>query len=169
MFSLPDPLHPIIIHLPLALAVLAPAVAIGSLVIGRKKATPWRTWAVAAATIALLLGSGVAAKLSGEREEEKVEDLTGDAPIHSHEESAETFIVISGLTLALAGLGLFPGRAGGAGRLLATVGTFAVLVSGIRVGQSGGALVYEHGAAAAYTKGAVATGEASRSQDDDRH
>ena len=62
--------------------------------------------------------------------------------------------VLRNLT-AVSVLGLRRDRIGAAGRLVATVGTVAVLATGYAVGKAGGELVYQHGAASAYTDGAT--------------
>lgn len=48
-------------------------------------------------------------------------------------------------------LGLLPDRFGRGGRLAGTLAALVVFVSAVQVGHSGGALVYQHGAASAYT------------------
>ena len=70
--------------------------------------------------------------------------------IHGHEEAAERFLVLSGVLLLVAAVGLAPRTVGHAARLLAAVGAVGLLAAGVQVGHSGGELVYRHGAASAY-------------------
>jgi hypothetical protein len=73
--------------------------------------------------------------------------------IHGHEEAAERFLVLSGVLLLVAAVGLAPRTVGEAARLLTAVGPLGLLAAGVQVGHSGGELVYRHGAASAYTDG----------------
>ena len=73
--------------------------------------------------------------------------------IHGHEEAAERFLVLSGVLLLVAAVGLAPRTVGHAARLLAAVGAVGLLAAGVQVGHSGGELVYRHGAASAYANG----------------
>lgn len=167
------PLHPAIVHLPIALAVLMPLVAGGALVATLRGGSTRRAFAVAALAEALLLGSGFAAKASGEREEEVVERVVPESALEAHEEAADVFLVGAGATLLL-----FAAAAAapeGAARGLASaglVGTLLVLGLGYRVGEAGGELVYRHGAASAYAASAAgggtpATPPAGGERDDD--
>jgi hypothetical protein len=62
----------------------------------------------------------------------------------------------TGTVLGVAALGLLTTRAGQAARLVATAGSAVLLLAGYRVGHSGGALVYQYGAGAAYADSAGA-------------
>jgi hypothetical protein len=147
---LPSPLHPAVVHLPIALALLAPAFALGALWAIRRGARPSRAWSLATAVLALLTLSGWAAVESGEQAGEQVESVVPAAPVETHEEAAERFLAISVGVLGVAALGLARGRAGQVGRLLGTAGALVLLVAGWSVGHSGGQLVYRYGAASAY-------------------
>jgi len=151
---LPEPLHPLVVHFPMAFAVLLPISAAVALWAIRRGAVPLRAWAIPAALAVALTGSAWVALQTGEAEEEKVEAFVGEAPIHEHEEAAERFLLFSGLVTLVAGFGLLSGVTGRAARLVAAAGTLVVLVTGIQVGAAGGDLVYEHGAAQAYVSSA---------------
>jgi uncharacterized membrane protein len=148
---LPDPLHPAVVHLPIALALLAPLFAIGALVVIRRGARPLRTWPLVVAVLALLSLSAWASVETGEAADEQVEAVVADAPIETHEEAAEAFLGLSVGVLAIAALGLLGGRPGQVARLAGTVGALGLVIAGWRVGHTGGELVYEYGAASAYT------------------
>jgi uncharacterized membrane protein len=167
---LPDPLHPIVVHFPIVLVVLLPAFAIGALLVIRRGGgggggggglvagggsgpLPARGWGPVAA--ALTLSAWVAIQ-TGEREEDRVESIVGDAALHTHEEAAERFLVLSAVLLVVAGVGLAGGTVGAAARLVTTAGSLGLVLAGIQVGGSGGDLVYRHGAASAYVEGATA-------------
>jgi hypothetical protein len=92
------------------------------------------------------------ASRTGEAEVERVEAvLTSEEPLHEHEEAAEFFLLVSGVTAALAILGLAPGLTGRSARLVALLGAVGAAAAVARAGFLGGELVFRHGAAAAYT------------------
>ena len=154
MLTLPSPLHPLVVHMPIALTILVPVFAIGALWAIRRGAHIQRAWGIAAAMLTLLLASGWVALQTGQGEEEKVEKVVSESAIEQHEESAEAFLVATGVVLLLAGAGLVRGRVGSVARAVATAGTFALIGAGYNVGHSGGTLVYREGAGRAYTSSA---------------
>jgi len=150
------PLHAKLVHLPIALAVLMPLLTSGLLLAWWRGWFPKRTWVLACAAQGLLLASGWFAMSTGESDEERVERFVPEQAIEAHEEAAEAFVWGSGLVLVVALLPLVLKRTRPA-RLAAAAtiaGTAAVLFLGFRVGEAGGALVYRHGAAAAFATGA---------------
>ncbi len=167
---IPDPLHPAVVHLPLALGALVPLAAVVALWAIHRGGRVLHVWAVPLALAALMTGGAWLALETGEEEEERVEDVVAESAIHEHEEAAERFLLFSGILTVLAGVGLAGGTLGSAARLLATVGTVGVLAAGVQVGGLGGELVYEHGAASAYVDGAdraLPPGEAEREERED--
>lgn len=165
------PLHPKLVHLPIALAVLMPLITSGLLLAWWRGWFQKRTWAVAVVLQAVLLLSGVLAMRTGEADEDRVERIVPKDAIHAHEEAGEVFVWGSGLVLVLSLLPLLfrtPRLARITG--LATVaGTFVVLGLGYRVGEAGGALVYRHGAGGAFATSDSGTPPAAlRGRHDDR-
>lgn len=149
--------HPKVVHLPMALAVLVPLFATGIAVAWWRGWLPRRAWWIAVAMQALLLGSSIASLRTGEIEEDRVEDIVGHDAVHAHEEAAEQFTVAVGITAGVMVVAAFVG-----GKLapiavgLGLLGTLLGLGLGVRTGEAGGALVYQHGAARAYTEGGAA-------------
>lgn len=163
---LPEPIHPAVVHFPLVLAFLLPISAGGALWAIRKGGAVGRAWAFPLVMAAALTASAWVALETGEREEERVEDIVGSAAIHEHEEAAERFLVLSGVLLLVAAAGMLRGTAGRAARIVATAGSLAVTVAAVNVGGEGGKLVYREGAAQAYVVGAEASsGVSARSED----
>lgn len=144
------PLHPVVVHFPIVLSVLLPISALVALWAIRKGTTPRFTWAVPVALAAALAASSYVAIETGEREEDRVEQIVGHRAMHAHEEAAERFLVLSGVLLLVSLTGLLPRTPGRAGRLLTLGGAVGLLAAGVQVGHSGGELVYQHGAANAY-------------------
>ena len=166
---LPDPLHPAVVHFPIVLMALLPLIAAATLWAIRRGAPPVRTWSLTvAAALALSVSSWVAVE-TGEREEERVEQVVPESSLHSHEEAAERFLLLSGLLVVLTGAGLLRGVPGRVARIGATAGALALFVAGAQVGHSGGNLVYRDGAASAYTGKTtpVASAEAEDRREDE--
>ena len=141
--------------MPIALTVLVPLFAMGALWAIRRGAHMRRVWGMAVAMLALLLTSGWAALQTGQGEEEKVEGVVSESALERHEEAAEAFMVATGIVLLLASAGFVRGRTGSIARVVATVGTVALIGAGYNVGHSGGALVYTEGAGMAYAPSAT--------------
>lgn len=153
---IPTPLHPAVVHLPIALAVIAPLFAIGALIVIARGAKPVASWGIATALVAMLAMSSYVALETGEDQEDKVEAVVPEAAFETHEESADRFFQLSLVVLGIAALGFLPRTAGTGARFVATAGTLALVVAGYRVGHSGGELVYVHGAASAYVEPSMA-------------
>ena len=154
---LPTPLHPAIVHLPIALMMLVPFFAFGALVAIARGGKVLRNWGITAALLAALSLSAFVSLETGEDQEDKVEAVVPEQAFETHEEAAQAFFVMSLAVLGIAGVGLLNGRAGTAARYVAAAGTLALVVAGYNVGHSGGKLVYQYGAASAYIAGVGAT------------
>ena len=165
---IPSPLHPAVVHFPIVLAVLLPLVSVVVLILIRKGITARPAWSVVVALAGVLVLSSWLAVTTGEEEEEAVEAVVSEQPIHDHEEAAEAFFLLSGLVLAILAGGLVGGWAGPPARYIGALGSVVLLVAGYQVGHTGGDLVYSHGAAQAYVDGAVRGDERSRESDGER-
>jgi hypothetical protein len=155
----------------MALGVLMPLIAAGLALAWWRNWLPWRAWLVAVALQAALLVSGLVALSTGEVEEGRVESVVAESLIEAHEEAAEVFVWGSGavLVMMLAAAAFGKRRSGLPLATAATLGTLVVLGLGYRTGQAGGSLVYEHGAAQAYSTArapGLRTTPAARAEDD---
>jgi hypothetical protein len=148
---MPEPLHPAVVHFPIALAVLVPGLAIAALVAIRAGWLPARSWIAVVLLQGLLVGSAWLAIETGEDQEERVERVVAERHIESHEAAAERFLSAAAAAWVVSAAGMLRGRAGALGRLASVAATAGVLAAGVAVGRSGGELVYTHGAASAYT------------------
>lgn len=165
---LPDPLHPIVVHFPIVLAILLPFITVGALWAIRTGAKPMRAWSVAIAFGAALTASAVVAEKTGEQQEDRVEHVVNESRVEAHAEAAEALVVASVVVLVVLAAGLVPGTAGLAARYAAVLGALVVAVMVFRVGMTGGDLVYKYNAASAYASpggGGSSTTEASASAD----
>lgn len=173
---IPTPLHPAVVHLPIALAVLVPLFAIGAVIAIARGAKPLASWGITTALVAALALSSYVALETGEDQEDKVEAVVPEAAFETHEESAERFFQMTLVVLGISALGFLPRTAGTGARIVATAGTLALVVAGYQVGHSGGELVYTHGAASAYvtpgsggTEQTAAEGLPTTARQDDDH
>jgi uncharacterized membrane protein len=139
---IPQPLHPAVVHFPIVFVVLFPLAAIAAWIAIRRGTETRRAWLPVVALAVALAGSAWIATQTGEREEDVAEAVVPESAIHAHEEAA----------------GLLGGGVGRVARPAATVCALALVVAGYRVGHSGGALVYEHGAGQAYAAPAYGPG-----------
>ncbi len=161
---LPQPLHPAVVHFPIVLVVILPLVAIVALVLIQHGGSARRIWTPVIVVAAALSASAWVAVRTGEAEEEVVEDVVSERVIHQHEEAAELFLPLSAGMLLLAAAGLTKGRLGMTARGIATLASMLLVIAGYRVGHTGGDLVYEHGAAAAYATSAQGGEEIERGE-----
>ena len=158
---LPHPLHPAIVHVPLALAALMPLAAAAVALAVWRGWLPARSWSLVVLLQLALVGGAWLAVETGEGDEERVEDVVKESVLETHEERADAFLWIAAAGLVVTGVGLLGGRAGAFGRAVAVAAALGVLVAAIRVGESGGELVYRHGAANAYLeRGPAASAQA---------
>jgi uncharacterized membrane protein len=166
------PLHPKLVHLPIALAVLLPLLTTVLWFALLRGWLPLRAWLLAVGAQVLLVGSSVLAMRSGENDEERVERLVPETALEAHEEAAERFTWAAGMVLLLS---LSPfllhrrPKAATWAALATTVGTCGVFWLGYEVGQAGGELVYRHGAANAFVTGdAAVRAPAANARHEDR-
>ncbi len=147
------PLHPRLVHLPLALSVVIPLLAASVCVAWWRGHLPRRAWGLVVALQTLLIVSGFAALSSGQLDAERALSVVARAAIETHEAAANDFVLAAIALLALMVSALLARDAARGLRLAAgaTLGAVLVLALGYRTGEAGGRLVYEHGAARAFT------------------
>lgn len=151
------PLHPKLVHLPIALAVLMPFIAGGISAMVRRELLPARAWLLVVVLQALLMLSGLAAANSGEGDEERVERVVPREAIAEHEQAADWFIASAGGVLLVSILALSAKKPSLRQTFVAVTlaGSVFVMFVAQRVGELGGALVYKHNAAKAYIDAAT--------------
>jgi uncharacterized membrane protein len=163
---MPDPLHPAVVHFPIVLAFLAPMVIVSAIWI-RWRGHATRTWWPVVLVWGALVASAFVAVQTGERDEDRVADIVAHDQIEEHEEQAELFfwvvLVVLAAVVAVPLVRAPKARRYVEGGILAT----ALAIAGwtVAIGHSGAMLVYESGAARAYTNPEV-PGEGH--EDDDR-
>lgn len=145
------PLHPIIVHFPIALGLIAPLMIVFVWIGINKWNWPTQTWSLIPLLYFLLFVSSLIAVKTGEMDEEKVEDYVTHEAIEEHEEIGEKMPWLFGGLLVLSATPLFIRSK--TKLLMATTLAFstASIAPIVVTGHSGGELVYKHGAANAHT------------------
>ncbi|MCB0376962.1 MAG: hypothetical protein KDD33_00590 [Bdellovibrionales bacterium] len=151
MFDIPY--HPMVVHLPIALAIIIPILSLFLWGAIKCKKASAKSWGILVVLTALYLVSSLAAVKSGEFDEDLVEDKIGKKLVHEHEERGEKIPWVAGVLLIAYTVTYVTGRS----KLswthkLCTVLSIAAVYPIILAGHSGGQLVYKHGAASAHTK-----------------
>ncbi|MGH9641352.1 MAG: DUF2231 domain-containing protein [Terriglobales bacterium] len=146
------PLHPALVHMPLALAFIAPFLALGFTWALWKGRIHSRAWIIIAALQAVLLLSGLIAMYFGEREEARLKSRVSPALLEQHDDLADQFLWVAGFTLGAASLVPLLRRPRTVRALAVTTLAGSLLSAGaaFRAGHTGGELVYLHNAAAPY-------------------
>ena len=145
------PLHPLVVHFPVALAALVPLVSTGLLLASYRRWLPDRAFRIAVALQLALVVSGIVAIRTGEADAERVERVIPEAVVEAHEEAAERFVYAASALALVFVAAAWLGERPLARRVatLATLGSYVVLGFGYSAGHAGGRLVYQHGAASA--------------------
>ena len=148
-----SPLHPAMVHLPLALSFLMPFLALGVLFMIRSHWVTRRAWLAIVFLQALVFASGFAALQTGQNEEHKTVTYVGSERIGAHNQKAQTFLWASAVTLAagVVAVVFLAGRFFLLCQIALVAGTIITAALGVITGQSGGELVYRYHAADAYT------------------
>lgn len=147
------PLHPIIVHFPIALTFILPFMILAFAYMIKVNKMSNQAWFIVISLQLATTITGYVALDSGETEEHQVEKVVDKKIIHAHEESAEIFVGSTVLALVLSVAAFFLRK-----ELQFMVQLGIALVSLVscylayNTGHSGGALVYEHGAASAYAQ-----------------
>jgi uncharacterized membrane protein len=158
---LPNPLHPAIVHFPVVLALLLPLFIAGGFWAMRRGTALRRAWLLPAVAAAALAGSAWLSVETGEDQEDRVERVVAKSALHAHEEVAEAFLTGSAVVAVIAAAGLIGGVAGRVARLATVVGSLVLAGMVVKVGHTGGQLVYRYGAASAYTTPDAAAGDST--------
>jgi uncharacterized membrane protein len=144
------PLHPAVVHIPVGLAMLMPAVFIGLYAFIQKEKLPAASFLIAVLLQTVLVVSAIASLRTGEAEEDRIEEAGIPVPheaIEEHENLAKMMTGAAIATLLLSGASLKESRFSGGLQLGAITLSFAVTGLAITAGHHGGKLVYVYGAA----------------------
>ncbi len=143
MIPVPDPLHPAVVHFPVALLLVGGLLAWMAVI--------WRRWALPAALILSLGAAGaIVAVETGEREADRAGELSGAAAhlLDEHAEAGETVRTLGVVTAGLAIFSALLGRFLKVAKVVALLCAVASLAAGWQVakaGHYGGQMVYHQG------------------------
>ena len=146
-----EPLHPLIVHLPIAISFILPVlIVVFAQMIRNSKMSPG-SWLVIIGLQLVVTISGYVSLETGETEEQKVEKVISRKLISEHEEASESFVGSSVLALVLS-VGAFFIRKEFQFSIKIGVGVLSRISAylAFATGKLGGELVYKHGAATAY-------------------
>jgi uncharacterized membrane protein len=147
------PNHPLVVHFPLALAVLMPFLILAVAFLMKKNKISNEGWLLIVGLQLVTTVTGYISLQTGETEESIVERVVDKKLIHEHEEAAEIFVGSTVVVLALS-IAVYFLRA--EFQLYVQLGIalvgFLSTYFAFNAGQLGGELVYEHGAASAYAQ-----------------
>src|SRR5262245_19236195 len=88
----PDPIHPAVVHLPIALAVVVPLFAFGGLFAIRSGYLPARAWLAVVVLQVLLAGSAWLAMETGEDQYDRVKRVVAEEQIDEHADAGHWFM-----------------------------------------------------------------------------
>jgi len=143
------PLHPILVHFPVVLALIAPITAVvASIIIWKHEDRRW-IWSIAVSLYLILALSSFLAARAGESDEDRVEPYVAESALEVHEEWGEALVISSVVCFLLTLIPLVMKRRHIL-RLVVALSGIAVLVPAFQAGHSGGKLVYQQGAANAF-------------------
>ena len=153
MLSSDLPLHPAVVHLPIALTLVMPLIIFILIVIEKQEMASLKNWSVALILQIVVAASSMLASNLGEKDEEIVERVVSGAWIHLHEEWGEKVVWFSFGVLGVMILSLLLRRVRFV-KFLVLLASLAAIYPVLQAGKSGGELVYRHGAAQAHIQAA---------------
>jgi len=145
MITLPNPLHPAIVHFPIVLIMLGSIVAVVAVIFPRRQ-LKW----LAAGWLSVAAVAAIGATWSGGDQADRLGDISDrvEALVEQHEEWGDNTrnLALGAAILAVAGasLGRFPRVSRGLGVVTVLV-ALAAAYAVAETGHYGGQLVYEHG------------------------
>lgn len=143
MLPIPEPLHPAVVHFPIALLLVGTGLSLLAVI--------FRRWALPSALILVLGAAGAfVAVETGEREEHRLPKTTGELheAFENHEHAGKRARNFAFVAASLAVLSVATARWRMVARILTAATAVVALMTSWHVAQAGhygGALVYEHG------------------------
>ena len=140
MFDLP--LHPFIVHFPIAIGILMPMLVVGVGLGIKLLKWPHQTWWMIVFFQTVVVASSVIAVVSGEKEEERPGPPLNQEQLAVHEEAGETIPWTAGVALILSMAPLIMPKKMKGLALLFLIVSLGIMIQLIYTGHSGGQLIY---------------------------
>jgi uncharacterized membrane protein len=145
------PLHPALVHFPIALSVVLPLLALAFTFMIVKKSWPRQVWWTLVVLQVLNLGVTKLAEEQGEEDEEKIEHMVGvdETMLERHEEWGERYMKTQVASTAIVLLSVVP-KVWPWGAYVYSATTLGSAYVAFQAGHTGGDLVYKGGAGSAH-------------------
>lgn len=143
------PFHPMLVHFPIVLTAIMPALLIALLVVERKRWATSKIWFLALGLSALNSIITFWAMRAGEHDEELVEKIVRESLIDAHAEWGE-WVLWMGITVFVCLFASMIFKKIKLIKVLPIIMSLAAIFPVVQAGHSGGELVYKHGAAKAH-------------------
>lgn len=145
------PLHPVVVHLPIALGFILPLFTIVICFCMAKNILENKTWYLVIFLQLIFVSSLFMAIETGEKEEDKVGEVIGETWVEWHEEQTEALMPMGLLVLALNAVALVKNsKIKKTSQGLSVLGMMITAWFLVGAGHSGGEMVYLKGATKAY-------------------
>ena len=144
------PLHPVIVHFPVALTLFFLFVYPALLLWIGNREDRQKTWAVVPALALLLVLLSYGALFTGEQDEELVEQVVSHEALEAHEHAAEYFFYFSWVPFLISLAGIKPWKGRKPARWITVLVQVVLVFLMLDAAHKGGKLVYEEGAARAH-------------------
>ncbi len=152
------PLHPAVVHLPLALTFVLPALIIVFIWAIRSGKMSREMWVVIVGLQLLITASGYISLELGETDEEKVSKVAGILLMQTHEQTAEIFVGTTVVSLAVGVVAIFlQAQFQIYARLGVLVLSLISCVFAFKTGQLGGEIVYAQNGASVHSNASPVT------------
>ncbi len=146
------PVHPLLVHLPIAFALFGPVFFLVLLLVIRRRPESRGLWKWTILWQFLMCASIYAAMATGDGDAKEVRAHIGSEAIGRHEDAAELLFFMALLALVPALAGVKASAYEFAARITATVMQVALLAFCVNTARLGGEIVYKHGGAKAHVK-----------------
>ncbi|MEQ8349865.1 MAG: DUF2231 domain-containing protein [Leptospiraceae bacterium] len=144
------PLHPVIVHFPVALTILFLILFPALLLWMGAKDQRQKAWVLVPALSLLLIVISYGALFTGEQDEELVEQVVSHEALEAHEHAAEYFFYFSWVPFLISLAGLKPWKGRSPSRWLTVLAQIGLVFFMLDAAHKGGLLVYKEGAARAH-------------------
>ncbi|MBU45769.1 MAG: hypothetical protein CMN76_21355 [Spirochaetaceae bacterium] len=165
--SMELPLHPVIVHFPVALTIFFLFVYPALILWMGSHPDRQKTFVLVPSLALVLILLSYGALFTGEQDEELVEKVVPHEIIEEHEHAAQYFFYFSWVPFLIGLAGIKPWKGRQAARWLTVLSQVVLVFLLLDAAHKGGKLVYEHGAARAHYEKSERTTEPDNAENGD--